>query len=81
MLRFPEHSMKRVRVTRRPPVAEHPLQQQIVDALRHEIAPPGKVSHPRDGVVWWSVYHASYAASAPYDLPRSAKHASVSRGR
>jgi hypothetical protein len=27
-----------------PPVAEHPLQKQIADALRLEIAPPGKVS-------------------------------------
>jgi hypothetical protein len=44
-------------------VPEHPLQRQIADALRLEIAPPGKVS--RDGVVWWSVDHASYAGSAP----------------
>ena len=28
-----------------------------------EIAPPGKVA--RDGVVWWSVDHASYAGAAP----------------
>ena len=42
---------------------EHPLQRQIADALRLEIAPPGKVS--RDGVVWWSVDHASYAGTAP----------------
>jgi hypothetical protein len=48
---------------RRPPAAEHPLQRQIADALRLEIAPPGKVS--RDGVVWWSVDHASYAGTAP----------------
>ena len=47
---------------RRPPVA-HPLQRQIADALRLEIAPPGKVS--RDGVVWWSEDHASYAGTAP----------------
>jgi hypothetical protein len=33
-------------------VTEHPLQRQIADALRLELAPPGKVS--RDGVVWWS---------------------------
>ena len=39
-------------MTRRPPVAEHPLQRQIADALRLEIAPPGKVS--RHGVVWWT---------------------------
>ena len=48
---------------RRPPVPEHPLQRQIADALRLELAPPGKVS--RDGVVWWSVDHAAYAGSAP----------------
>ena len=48
---------------RRPPIAEHPLQRQIADALRLEIAPPGKVS--RDGVVWWSEDHASYAGTAP----------------
>jgi hypothetical protein len=51
-----EHGMKRIRMTRHPPVA-HPLQRQIADALRLEIAPRGKVS--RDGVVWWSVDHAS----------------------
>src|SRR6516165_9774679 len=44
-------------------VPEQPLQRQIADALRLEIAPPGKVS--RDGVVWWSVDHASYASTAP----------------
>jgi hypothetical protein len=44
-------------------VAEHPLQRQIADALRLEIAPPGRVSH--DGVVWRSVDHASYAGAAP----------------
>jgi hypothetical protein len=37
-------------------LAEHPLQRQVADALRLEIAPPGKVS--RDGVAWWSVDHA-----------------------
>ena len=52
--------MKRVRIA---PVPEHPLQRQIADALRLEIAPPGKVS--RDGVVWWSVDHAAYAGTAP----------------
>ena len=31
---------------------EHSLQNQIADALRLEIAPPGQLS--RDGVVWWS---------------------------
>src|SRR6516162_7196483 len=44
-------------------VAEHPLQKQIADALRFEIAPAGKVS--RDGVVWWSVDHANYAGTTP----------------
>ena len=44
-------------------VPEPPLQRQIADAPRLEIPPPGKVS--RDGVVWWSVDHASYAGSAP----------------
>src|SRR6516165_6088239 len=44
-------------------VAEHPLQRQIADALRLEIAPPGKVSG--HGVVWWSVDHAAYAGTAP----------------
>jgi hypothetical protein len=53
----------RVRMIRRPPVPEHPLQRQIADALRLEIAPPCKVS--RDGVVWWSIDHASYAGIAP----------------
>ena len=52
--------MKRVRIA---PVPEHPLQRQIADALRLGIAPPGKVS--RDGVVWWSVDHASYSGTAP----------------
>jgi hypothetical protein len=51
---------------------EHPLQRQISDALRREIAPPGKVSC--DGVVWWSIdpphhthhhHHTSYAGTAP----------------
>jgi hypothetical protein len=44
-------------------VAEHPLRRQIADVLRLEIAPPGEVS--RDGVVWRSVDHASYAGTAP----------------
>jgi hypothetical protein len=48
-----------------PPPAggEHPLQRQIADALRLELAPPGKVS--RAGVVWWSIDHASYAVLSP----------------
>jgi hypothetical protein len=48
---------------RHPPIGEHPLQRPIADALRLEVAPPGKVS--RDGVVWWTVDHAAYADSAP----------------
>jgi hypothetical protein len=52
-----------VRMIRRTLLPEHPLQRQIADALRFELAPPGKVS--RDGVVWWSVDHASYAGTAP----------------
>jgi hypothetical protein len=54
--RVPEHAVKRHSL-------EHPLQRQIADALRLEMAPPGKVS--RDGVVWWSVDHASYTGTAP----------------
>jgi hypothetical protein len=42
-------------------VPGHPLQRP--DALRLEIAPPGKVS--RDGVAWWSVDHGAYAGTAP----------------
>ena len=42
---------------------EHPLQRQIAEALRLDIAPPGKVSG--HGVVWWSVDHAAYAGTAP----------------
>ena len=44
-------------------LAEHPLQKQIADALRFEIAPAGKVS--RDGVVWWSIDHANYGSDVP----------------
>ena len=39
------------------------LQKLIADALRLEIAPPGKVSRHR--VVWWSIDHASYAVLSP----------------
>jgi hypothetical protein len=46
-----------------PRVPEHPLQKQIADVLRIEIAPPGKVS--RAGVVWWSIDHANYAGEVP----------------
>jgi hypothetical protein len=52
------------RFTLTPPVVrEHPLQKQIADVLRIEIAPPGKVS--RAGVVWWSIDHANYAGEVP----------------
>lgn len=46
-----------------PVVREHPLQKQIADVLRLEIAPPGKVS--RDGVVWWAIDHANFAGEVP----------------
>ena len=46
-----------------PVIREHPLQKQIIDCLRLEIGPPGKVS--RDGVVYWSVDHANYAGEVP----------------
>jgi hypothetical protein len=46
-----------------PVVPEHPLQKQIADVLRIELAPAGKVSP--DGVVWWSVDHANYAGEVP----------------
>jgi hypothetical protein len=46
-----------------PVVPEHPLQKQLCDVLRLEIAPPGKVS--KFGVVWWAVDHANYAGEVP----------------
>jgi hypothetical protein len=46
-----------------PVVREHPLQKQIADVLRLEIAPAGKVSP--HGVVWWCVDHANYAGEVP----------------
>lgn len=46
-----------------PVVREHPLQKQIADVFRLEIAAPGKVS--KDGVVWWSIDHANYAGEVP----------------
>jgi hypothetical protein len=46
-----------------PIVREHPIQKQIADVLRIEIAPAGKVS--RAGVVWWSIDHANYAGEVP----------------
>jgi hypothetical protein len=46
-----------------PRVAEHSLQKQIVDVLRLEIAPPGKVSP--HGVVFWSIDHANHAGEVP----------------
>ena len=42
-----------------PVVPEHPLQRQIADVLRLEIAPPGKVS--QYGVCWFSIDHANFA--------------------
>ena len=46
-----------------PVVAEHPLQKQIADMLRVEVAAPGKVS--KQGVVWWSADIANYGGSVP----------------
>ena len=46
-----------------PVVREHPLQKQICDVLRLEVAPAGKVSS--FGVVWWSVDHANFAGEVP----------------
>lgn len=46
-----------------PVIREHPLQKQIADVLRIEIAPPGKVS--RYGVVWFCIDHANYAGEVP----------------
>ena len=46
-----------------PVVREHPIQKQICDTLRLEVAPPGKVS--RFGVVWWAIDHANYAGEVP----------------
>ena len=46
-----------------PIVREHPIQKQIADVLRLEIAPPGKVS--KAGVVWWSIDIADYGGSVP----------------
>jgi len=46
-----------------PVVHEHPIQKQICDVLRLEIAAPGKVS--KAGVVWWSIDHANYAGEVP----------------
>jgi hypothetical protein len=46
-----------------PVVREHPIQKQIADVLRIEIAPPGKVS--RAGVVWFAIDHANYAGEVP----------------
>jgi len=48
---------------RAPVVPEHPIQKQIADTLRIELAPAGKVS--KAGVVWFSVDHANYAGEVP----------------
>ena len=61
-------------LARRLPVAEHPLQRQIADALRLELAPPGKVSC--DGVVWWSIDHASYAGARQPGTPHHSARSS-----
>jgi len=47
----------------RPIVREHPLQKQIADTLKIEIAPAGRVS--RDGVVWFSIDFADFGGVAP----------------
>ena len=53
---------KRFRLT--PPVVlEHPLQKQLCDILRLEIAPPGKVS--KAGVCWYAIDHAAYSGEVP----------------
>lgn len=46
-----------------PVIREHPLQRQICDVLRLEIAPPGKVSS--SGVCWWAIDHANFAGEIP----------------
>jgi hypothetical protein len=53
---------RRFRLTQ-PVVREHPIQKQLCDTLRIEVAPPGKVS--RYGVVWWAIDHANYAGEVP----------------
>ena len=46
-----------------PVVLEHPIQKQVTDMLRIEIAPPGKVS--RLGVCWYAIDHAAYSGEVP----------------
>lgn len=46
-----------------PVIREWPLHKQIADALRLEIAPPGRVSV--QGVVWWSIDIADYGGEVP----------------
>lgn len=48
---------------RAPIVREPILHRQIADALRLELAAPGRISP--DGVTWWSVDMAAYSGSAP----------------
>jgi hypothetical protein len=50
-------------LTASPPSAEHERQTAICDALRLEIAPPGKVS--KAGVCWFAIDHANYAGEVP----------------
>lgn len=46
-----------------PVVPEHPLQKQIADCLKLEIAPAGKLS--KFGAIWFSVDHANFAGEVP----------------
>ena len=46
-----------------PVVQEHPLQAQMCQVLRLELAPSGKVS--AHGVVWWAIDHANFAGEIP----------------
>jgi hypothetical protein len=46
-----------------PPLREHPLQKQIADALRREIAVEGRVS--ARGVVWFCVDVAMFFGAIP----------------
>jgi hypothetical protein len=60
---LPEPPRRRPYRLKAPVVREHPLQKQIADTLRIELAPPGKVSP--HGVVWWAIDHANYAGEVP----------------
>lgn len=56
-------SRKPVFKLKAPVVREPVLHRQIADALRLEIAPPGRIS--RLGVCWFSIDVAAYSGSAP----------------